>query len=179
MLIDLSYFKGDIKLTISEKKDFKQVGIGSMLQSIGENNIEDYIQKFEAEYLTKLLGKMLYENFMDGLNAASPLQIWIDLKEALTRESTSKISPIAYYVYCPLMDGGSTSTTTKGEKQAVADYTISVSTSAKVVNAWYWMTKYSMEFYEWLSENWEYYKDYSRYGYLRIHDFGLRNVFNI
>jgi hypothetical protein len=155
------------------------VGVGALIQSVGENGLADYIVKFEAEYLISLLGETLYKNFMTGIAAGSPLQIWIDMKEALTHESTTKLSPIAYYVYCYLMDEGQTITTIKGEKKAKADYTVSVSASQKVVNAWYWMVRYSGRFYRWLHENWNSYSEYTKDGRMRVYHFGLRNEFGI
>jgi hypothetical protein len=179
MLIDKSYFKGDISLPVNKKSDVKQLGVGALIQSVGEANLADYIIKFEAEYLIRLLGETLYENFMAGIAVESPLQIWIDMKEALTHESTTKLSPIAYYVYCFIMEEGQTTSTIKGEKGVKADRTVSVSAAKKVVNAWVWMVRYSGRFYNWLYEHWDSYKEYAGDGRMRVYNFGLINEFGI
>jgi hypothetical protein len=179
MLIDKSYFKGDISLPVNKKNDVKQIGVGALIQSIGEANLSDYIIKFESEYLTRLLGETLYENFMAGIAVESPLQIWVDLKEALTHELTTKLSPIAYYVYCFLMEEGQTSTTIKGEKEVRADRTVSASAAKKVVNAWHWMEVYSERFYKWLYCHWGAYREYAENGRMRVYNFGSRNEFGI
>jgi hypothetical protein len=179
MLIDKSYFKGDISLPVNKRSDVRQVGVGALIQSIGESALADYIVKFETEYLSLLLGETLYENFMAGLAAESPLQIWIDMKEALTHESTTRLSPIAYYVYCFLTEGEQTVTTIKGEKEVKADRTVSVSPVKKVVNAWHWMVRYSARFYGWLYEHWDSYREYAGDGRMRMYRFGIRNEFGI
>lgn len=86
-LIDKSYFTKELHIgDLSNTLD----GTPAMLDA--------YIVRYEKEYLIKLLGKELYNEFMAGLEEDPVLQKWIDLQNEIV-DADLKISPIANYVY--------------------------------------------------------------------------------
>ncbi len=57
------------------------------------------IARYEKEYLIKLLGEDLYDDFIAGLKVLPvPDSKWTDLKNKLV-DSTNKLSPISNYIY--------------------------------------------------------------------------------
>ena len=76
------------------------------------NNISNYIEKFEPEYLNKVLGYELNKEFIAGLEEETPLQKWLDLRDGAEYADCNgrlqkwtgfvnaiKDSPIAFYVF--------------------------------------------------------------------------------
>jgi hypothetical protein len=98
MITDLTYFINDLHLA---QKGQLAVGL----------KITQYIDQFEPEYLTLMLGSQMYAEFNNGLIAPTPDQKWIDLRDGADFVNSHGItvhwpgfnkkgqSPIAAYVY--------------------------------------------------------------------------------
>jgi hypothetical protein len=125
MLIDSTYFRNDIKLTIGTYSD-----------------IDQYILQYEKEVLIGLLGYTLYTEMMAAYEAlpGTPLpEKWNRLINGYTYEyngitirwngliNTDKVSFIGYYVYCQYLNAkqsqpsGAGVVTPKNENSTVVD----------------------------------------------------------
>lgn len=182
MLIDHTYFKGEIELPglALRSNEAKLVGLERKLQTVGENKFDDFIAIYEPDFLKKLLGYELYKNFCIGISSDTPLGIWCDLKEQLTHSKSDRISPIAYYVYLFIKANGRSKTTPKGEKKVNASFTDAVDDSFKIQRTSLRLHQMVHEFYRWLKDNWDVYKEYSDGIYsVRCFDFGISNIYGI
>ena len=181
MIIDHTYFKGELYLPNLKLND--SVGHASnALQTVGENDLSWYMEKYEREFLIRLLGTSLYKSFIDGLNEATPLRIWLDLRDAMTIQTDNyKLSPIANYVYFFVSRRGRTQTGIQGESRGTMSYAEIAEDSDKLTKAWNDMCDMITSFYcDFLNVNWDNYKSYSngcsgyyRNGFRKINKFGI------
>lgn len=86
-LIDPSFFDGELNIANTDETSVLSV-------------LQNYIDKYEPAYLKLLLGSTLYASLIAGL-AMDPVPAeWANLKnQLLVINGTSKVSPIANYVY--------------------------------------------------------------------------------
>ena len=84
-LIDTSYFIGEITVP-----NIGSVS-GNPAASINLAELNRLILIYEKDYLVKLLGKALYDVFI-----ANPSATWVVSLTAQLKDTTNKISPIAY-----------------------------------------------------------------------------------
>lgn len=123
-LIDKSYFTKELHIgDLSNTRD----GTPDMLDA--------YIERYEKEYLTKLLGLELYNEFMAGLEEEPVPQKWVDLKNEIVDE-TFKVSPIANYVYCKWQNQNYTKNVGIGQVKNKAENAIVVRPYDMQVMAW-------------------------------------------
>ena len=163
ILIDRTYFVDDLSLpglTVSECSE--NVGMRGRIEelTVGGLSLNRFIQKYQSEYLNKILGKELATAFIQGLSEQNPDGIWINLKNQLV-DGELKRSPLANYVYFYIMRYGLTFTTPSGEKKGKSDYAIDVSTH-KPEFAWNRMVDMNIEFLEWYAENRASYDGYTK-----------------
>lgn len=93
MIIDYTYFHGKLNLP--------QVG-----NTEGRNQVIQFINQFEPEYLKKVLGYDLWKAFTDGISGSgTPDQRWLDLLEGSTYTHCGKTRE--WVGFAPLTDGGS------------------------------------------------------------------------
>ena len=163
-LIDKTYFTGEITLPNIPTSAWDAsggVGVGLALQTVGENSLDVFVDKYVTDYLIKLLGREMTLNFLDGLKQTTPLQIWLDLKDVLLTEIGScKTSPLAYYVYFHVMSDAVTKTTTGGEADPEFDFAKNASSKHKMINAWNNMVEMTYPIVYWLKKH---AADYSTY----------------
>ena len=105
--------------------------------------IESFIGIYEPEYLRKLLGEELYDNFLADENSSS----WEEFKSMLV---VDKVSPIANYVYFFLLRHSNSTATINGVK---ADGENLVSPQRKMIYAWNNMVEMNRKLYVWLCKN--------------------------
>ncbi len=124
MIIDNSYFRGELNLP--------QVG-----NNILKGDVDRSIDFYEANVLRSLLGYDLYTLFIAGLEADTPDQRWLDLRDGAsftfsvggrtyTRQweglaNTRKVSLIAYYVYYHYRNEVETPISNTGQARAVKE----------------------------------------------------------
>lgn len=94
MLIDYTYFHDDLYIPIERGND----GIAAELTQVGVTQLDNAIARFEKEYLVRMLGETLYEQFKEGLKDNPVPDKWVILKQVLVDEE-AKRSPIANYIY--------------------------------------------------------------------------------
>jgi hypothetical protein len=98
ILIDGTYFTGGLSLpnTMLSPVGGATVGVAAALLTVGENNLEWFVDKYVPEYLTLLLGREMAMTFIDEIAQPLPAQIWLDMKDQLlTVQGSYKASPAA------------------------------------------------------------------------------------
>lgn len=111
---------------------------------------ESFIPKYEKQYLIKLLGITLYDEFIAGLGAGTIDPIWTNLKNQIV-DSVNKISPIANFVYYYFLDDSVQTTVQIGMASANAENASMVSAIDKQVRGWNEMSHCSRQIYTWAS----------------------------
>lgn len=130
MLIDEKYFKGEILIPNLVSQG---VGISDSICHANIKRLGEFIEKYESFFLSKLLGRKLYDELTKEIN--TPESKWVALKETLVNEATLT-SPIANYVYYWFIRNQITNTTGIGETVNQANNSIVVSPEQKMVKAW-------------------------------------------
>ncbi|MCL1942622.1 MAG: hypothetical protein FWF54_03610 [Candidatus Azobacteroides sp.] len=159
IIIDNSYFQGELYLPDLEYRISDDVA--AALQIVGENNLGWFADKYEYEYLVKLLGKSFADAFIKGLKDDPADKKWSDLKDHLIIDTgENRYSPIANYIYYWVMRSGKTKTAVTGEKVGKSSYTSTAYIGDKVVKAWNDMADMSVGFLVWLKKNNKPYEEY-------------------
>lgn len=180
--LNSSYFWGTLRLPMLNARS-EAVGISSQgTISTQEILLKEYIDTFEPEFLLKLLGDSLYENFMEGISKTSPEKIWVDLRDMIFRDSGIKnypnpISPCANYVYVMIRRETKSLDMLKGNGMQQVSSVTHTNDNRKMVDAWNRMLRYVYEIYDFIDEN----EDYSQYkgDSYRRYDFGVMNDYGI
>jgi hypothetical protein len=187
MTIDTSYFEGDLS-------------IGQITSPAVIASVNLFIQKYEEELLTKLLGYPLYTVYKAGIIAEAPEQRFTDLKSgkeyqwnwqtvkwnglAFTSNGTKR-SLIANYVYYRYLKDSVSFTMGAGEVDPKKD--VATSPKQKMIQAWNEMVLMNVELYQFLQANLSVYPEYdnslftfslfysnSRYDFMKpINEFGI------
>lgn len=149
MFLDDTYFQGELYIPRSDFDD--ETGIAGMLQAVGEKNLSWYIEKYEREYLIRLLGRDMYKTFISNLNDGSD---WLRLRDEIFVTSDGLgYSPAANYVYFYSMRDMQTQTSPKGEVRGKQDNATTVSAYDKLVRVWNDMVDSSREIISFILEN--------------------------
>lgn len=153
----------------------------SVVNTVNANNLKWFIAKYEPEFVEKLLGSVLYQQYLDGLAADIPAAKWLALKGKIYVVDTindAYLSPAAGYVYYHFMRDHITLTTSMGEIKPKGESGVPTSTSntMKMVRAWNQMEYESQKIWAWLEENNATYPDFDP---LQEDPFGNMNMFNI
>lgn len=137
-------------------------GIDPDISTKYNNIIDDAIERYEEQFLCKLLGLKVYEEFKQGLEATEKEKKWTDLKDKLIN-SESLRSPIANYIYCGYLQEneteliGTNSNIPKYENKTV------VSNFEHIKNAWNDMVLQNLTLIDWLYKNKEtYFTEFDR-----------------
>ena len=105
-----------------------------------------YINRYEPEYLCKLLGEELYNDFLVSEESA----LWDEFKK-LVADKSARVSPIANYVYFFMVRSDQARATINGVKKD-GDENL-VSPNEKLVYAWNDMVAQNRKLYVWLCRN--------------------------
>jgi hypothetical protein len=164
ILIDGTYFTGELSLPnipASIQGGGGLDGVAYALQTVGENNLDVFADKYATDYLVRLFGEELTQTLLEELDKPSPAQIWLDLKDKLLLQTGShKSSPIANYVYYWLMRDARTKTTMAGEADPTFDNAENASDRYKLVKAWNDMADMTIRVHQWFCRNIEHYQEY-------------------
>ncbi len=149
-LVDISYFIGEINIA--------QLGQRPVV-----NRVEQYIAKYEAAYLQKMLGYAFFKLFNDAREAGNVDERWTKLIEGdeYTNEqgTTCKwwgftnealLSPIANYVYYWYTRDNASQTTASGEKSDKISESVNVGPAMKQMRAWNEMVAMNYDLYSFL-----------------------------
>lgn len=151
MIIDSTYFVRELSLPNIVSNSLES-GVSAALQTVGENSLDLFIEKYEEEYLIKLLGKELANKFMLEVNNSAPDDIWKELLSVLA-DSEKKTSPIANYIYYWIMRDSRTSTTMGGECASTFDKAQRASQDKKLVKAWNDSVNMTIQVVCWINRN--------------------------
>ncbi len=123
----------------------------TLTQTVGENTLEYFIEKYEERFLIELLGDRLYEAWKEGVNAETPAQIWLDLKNRIYKVMPKvSLSPAANYVYFYAMRSSASDTTITGEVRQKGTFTENRTPLGKMVTAWNDMIDEVRRIREWI-----------------------------
>lgn len=116
------------------------------------NDIDTYINRYEEEILTGLLGYSLYKDFIAGIGVGSPDQKWLDLRDGVEYEinyngdtrtvkwngliNAAKVSLIAFYIYWQYKKVNTTITTNVGGVDPKSENSVRVIERQKLVEVW-------------------------------------------
>lgn len=146
--ISIDYFKsGQLAINNLNSTGFVTTAI--------ENDVKDYIARYEPEYFKKLLGDTLYAYMV-----AHPLEVRVVALLAKLRDDTAKTSPCANYIYYHYQADKQIVQTESGDKNVNAGGSESMANIRRYVNIWNSMVDASYEFDEWLQENRTTYPEY-------------------
>lgn len=108
--------------------------------------IESFIKRYEPEYLGKLLGEELYNDFLaySKGGSSSYADKWEIFKSTIVE---GKTSPIANYVYFFMIRSSQSTATFNGVR---IDGENLVSPRHKMIDAWNNMVKHNIKIYSWL-----------------------------
>lgn len=177
MILTNTYFQGELSLPNLSIKSEAVGHASTAMQTIGENNLDWFIDRYEKEFLDKLLGSTLSNNFINGLSEPTVNQIWIDMKNAIYKDG--KYSPAANYVYYWVKRDGRTQSSVDGEKIGTQNYSEIAKDADKLVKAWNSMCVMVINFYcEFLDPHWDVYKEYAGND-IRFNNFNKINPFGI
>ena len=110
--------------------------------------IDSFIEIYEPEYLCKLLGEELYNDFLANGEADK----WVEFKNKLVTEyKVTKVSPIANYVYFHLVRNSQSMATINGVKKDGEENL--VNPQSKMISAWNDMVYKNRSIYSWLCRN--------------------------
>lgn len=154
MFIDRTYFIGELNIPDNE----------------ATNSLLDlYIEKYEKEFLQRLLGITVYNDLVTAYSSTPYDQKWIDLIEGKTYsyygtdysyfgiapgfQGTAffRESPIANFIYYWFMRGTETQTTSGGEVKTKNENSINTGAGMKVTKAWNEMSKWECDFRQYIN----------------------------
>lgn len=139
-LIDSSYFVGELLIPNTTGNH--------PAQTVNTTELDRFILLYEREYLIKLLGKTLYDEFI-----AHPTDSWVvDLTSQL-RDSTLKISPIACYIWYWWKCHNTTQTTAQGEAIANNENASMTSPMQRLMKAYNDCVNMTYDVLQWLKDN--------------------------
>lgn len=96
MLIDGTYFIGPIAI---EGMNFP-VGTSSITNDANRFYFESFMQKYEKEYLFRILGRNMYLDFISYLSdPKEEISRWDDLKKRLSEKGNSAVANYVFFKY--------------------------------------------------------------------------------
>lgn len=121
-----------------------------------KNAISSFIEKYEPEYLNRLLGDKLCSDFLKSHEER--VYKWDELETILVTGDSFKCSPIANYVYFFMLRSFQADATINGVK-ADHDEGSLISPQQKMIEAWNDMVKMNKKVVKWLEnanlKDWE------------------------
>lgn len=139
-LIDSSYFNGEILVP--------NITGSHPAQTVNVTELDRFIVLYERDYLIKLLGKTLYAEFI-----AQQTESWAVSLIGQLRDSTLKISPIAYYIWYWWKCHNTTQITAQGEAAANNENAGIVSPMHRLQNAYNSCVNLTYDVLEWMEAN--------------------------
>jgi len=162
ILIDETYFVGELSLpNIRTSGAGVSVGVDLALQTVGENDLDVFVDKYVIDYLVRLFGREFTQTFLDEIAATTPDPIWLNVrKQLLIKYGPYNYSPLANYVYFHLTRNAVTKTTQAGEADPKFEYAENASVSDNLITAWNDMTRMTLVIVKWFNEHFDDYKGY-------------------
>lgn len=189
MFLDSTYFMGELYLPCLELNP-NVVGVASRIQTVNENSLDWYIEKYEYEFLVYLLGYDLSRAYLQNIKEAN----FFDFKLSITftddkwpfiynlvytQRGNYKFSPAANYVYYYLCRWSRSQLSGKGEIRAEVYESLVATDADKLVKIWNEMCREVHYIRCKIKDNWKDYKDIGSCNCLFSYPFLPINSFNI
>ena len=156
-------------------------------------NLAIYIDDFEAQYLSEILGYKMAKDFLTAIALNPASGVWFDLWKGAEftdslgrlnkwvgfRNSDSELA-IANFIYCKYIEQMQTQSTGVGEKATNSTNAVSATPIQKVCNAWNRMVDLNCILHEFIMANETDYPDYiglnnqvNKYFFIKRNIFGI------
>ena len=171
ILIDETYFTGELSLPMLPVNTASMDDEGgnewkNAIQTVKENDLSAFVDKYVSKYLIKLFGLQFTNTFLEELDKEGPGEIWINLKnQLLIKIGDYKASPLSNYTYYWIMRDARTSTTIAGEAAPGFDNANSANIGSKLEKAWNDMVDMTENVINYVFD--EHFEDYKPYLSLR------------
>jgi len=152
-LIDSTYFVRNLFVPNVKRTSKPPAGVANAaMLATSESNLEDYIVKYEADFLKKVFGKQFASYLVEHLNDDN-IEDRIKAIKVLLIDDNTKVSPIANYIYFYWKRDNLTQTTSAGsEVIGKIDDAVLVSTRRSLSIAWNEMSDMIREIYSHMNE---------------------------
>lgn len=166
------YFVGELYIPNLKTQDDMGIGVNEIVQAVGEKYFDTYVQQYEYEYLSGLMGDEMLSSFYDKVEDD---EVWNTLKDRIFNyRRLPFVSPAANYVYFKAMRDMQTQTSPQGEVRGTQDNTIVVSAYEKLVRVWNNMVGMTEDIRKFIRDNVESYGVMKGYRvWERINKFGI------
>ena len=156
MLVDYTFFQGGI---LDIEGAVLNIHTPSETNKAIVDSLQGFVMQYESEYLGKLLGEKLYEEFSSYIanEGKTKEKRWDDLIARLVvrysdGDSEVSKSPIANYIYFHYLRHNHAQATITGVKAAEDDGRL-VSPERKMIFAWNDMVRMNIRLVRWLKSN--------------------------
>lgn len=147
MMIDYTFFQDGLLMVDGALA----LATPSPINRAISGRLEWFIERYEPEYLCKLLGEELYNDFLANQEGEMSDK-WAEFKKLLVKDNAlTKTSPIANYVFFYFVRSNQSTATINGVKKD-GDANI-VSPQQKLIMAWNDMIDANRKLYAWLCKN--------------------------
>jgi len=140
-VIDSSYFVGEISIP-------NTAGSGAVVTATLAK-LNRLISIYEKDYLTKLLGDTLYDEFIAALEVPDD---WATDLLAELRDDTLKLSPVAYYVYYFWLRDSVTYVTSNGQAEGNNENAVSSSPALRMSESYNRMVRMTEEVLDYIGD---------------------------
>lgn len=171
-IIDISHFtKGILHIEgIVDNTSDEERGWSGVAVDVINDDLNNYIDIYENEYLSKMFGDVMYLELIEYLESRTieedeRIEKWERLIPLLDGSGVSKISPIACYVYFHYVRNNQTISTHIGTMMNDSDNPI-VSSSNNSITAWNQMARMNMKIENTIAYNLSDYEDWHRNRYM-------------
>lgn len=141
-VIDSSYFVGE--------REVPNISGTHPAATINLEVLNRVITVYERDYLVKLLGETLYDEFITDLGTS---EAWATGLRDELRDSTLKTSPVADYCYYYWLRKTLSNTTSGGQTEQTSENSTAVSPMQKMAEAWNSCIRLTVEVIQYLNEN--------------------------
>lgn len=145
-IIDATYFRAELT-------------VANVSQPAVLDNLNSFITKYEQKFLVQLLGADFAQDFIDGIAEVEPEERYTELLDVI-RNTTTKESPIANYVYCKYQENLNTVSVGSGTAKPALENAQQASNLSKNVRAWNEMVENVYQVKAYLYANIEAYPEY-------------------
>jgi len=141
MILDNSYFKGEIFIP--------NLSGANAVNTAISNEMEAFIEEYETDYLELMFGETMAVA-IEAANTAGVTSIYDDVLEYLTAQTHG--SPLANYVYFQFQRNNLTKTSGMGEIQMTSENANAKNSIHKLKRAWNKMVDMSQTLFDYVEE---------------------------
>lgn len=140
-IIDYTYFTGEISIP-------NLTGTGPIVTA-NLAKVNRLIDLYEKDYLIKLLGEDLYDQFVTDLGTS---EAWATGLRDELRDTTLRVSPIAYYMYYFWLRESATYVTSGGQAEPKNKNSLNSSPNLRMVEAYNRMVRMTVKLLDYIRD---------------------------